>query len=89
MIFVGPNGSYPRYVGDLLLEFPDWTTRKKVPAGWERVFETSPPALSNGTALKELFPARLEDGKLYQQWSLVPVEEDQFDITSVFPKSRL
>lgn len=88
MLFVGPNEAYPRYLGDLLLVSPEWNSRKKLPDGWERVYEVDPPSHKNGM-LKELMPQRLEDGKLYQSWIVVPGSTNSFDPASVFPGTQL
>lgn len=88
MIFVDSDGNYPRYVGDLVLEKPDWNTRKKLPEGWERVYETSKPREYLGNVAIEDTPYRAEDGKLYQKWTLSSKEFSLIDIDSIRPQNK-
>lgn len=88
MIFVDSEGNYPRYIGDLMLVKPDWNSRKKLPAGWERVYETSKPREYLGNVAIEDIPYRESDGKLYQRWRLSSKEASPVDIDSLRPQNK-
>ena len=83
MIFVDDQGNYPRYIGDVLLVKPDWNSRKKLPDGWERVYEAVKPREYGNNISIQLLPVRHEDGKLYQNWSLVRGKSVRFDPDSI------
>ena len=87
MIFIGPNGEYPRYEGDILLINPEWNSRKKLPQNWERVFETEKPEKSSGGVAIEDTPERQEDGKLYQRWKIVS-QPAVLDMVSLRPENN-
>lgn len=76
MIFIDPQGNYPRFLGDLLLEHPDWNKRKKLPAGWTKVEETSPPVRPRNVILEEDYP-EIIDGKAYQKWKLRNIRQEE------------
>lgn len=76
MIFIDDKGNYPRFLGDLLLEHPDWNKRKKLPSGWMKVEETTPPVRPRNVILEEDYP-QVIDGKAYQRWKLRNVSEKE------------
>lgn len=88
MIFIDSEGNYPRYVGDLMLKKPDWNSRKKLPAGWERVYETPKPREYLGNVAIEESPERAEDGKLYQRWTLSSKRSSFVDMDSIRPQNK-
>lgn len=86
MIFIDDSGNYPRHIGDVLLVKPDWNARKKLPNGWERVYETEPPRRYLGNVAVENYPVRMEDNKLYQSWTLVKAPDVDIDISEIIPQ---
>lgn len=79
MIFIDPNGNYPRHIGDLLLEHKAWKTKDSLPDGWTLVEKTDQPIAGTGYMIKESYPA-LVDGKYQQTWEIVPIPEGYFNI---------
>lgn len=69
-IFIGPNNEYPRHIGDVLIEHPDWDgTLNSIPNGWSPVTPTEPPAVHVNQIYYEVTPT-VVDGKYMQTWEV-------------------
>lgn len=69
LIFIDPNGNYPRFVGDIILENPAWEVGNPLPDGWTPVQSTTPPEATTSQILEESYP-ELIDGVYTQKWTL-------------------
>lgn len=69
LIFIDPNGNYPRFVGDISLDNPTWALGDPLPEGWIPVQTTTPPEATDSQILEEEFPEVL-DGVYTQKWVL-------------------
>ena len=69
-IFISPNGDYPRHIGDIQLDNPNWNgDQSNLPEGWKAVTPVEPPAiLENQTAYEEA--PKLIDGEYVQVWKV-------------------
>lgn len=74
MIFIGPGNTYPKFVGDLLLENSEWDWSNGLPDGWILVTETEQPQPASGYRIVESNPAII-DGIAYQQWSMREISD--------------
>lgn len=73
MYFIDPEGNYPRHVGDLQLQHPEWSVdNDKLPEGWIEVTEGILPEIPKGFALIELQPKKINE-KYVRQFDLVAV----------------
>jgi hypothetical protein len=77
LIFIDSEGNYPRFIGDVLVDYPDWNEKLPLPSGWQLVKETAPPrtALEN-QVIEELAPVGI-NGELRQQWSVRDMNEEE------------
>lgn len=71
------TNEYPRYIGDVKIEFPDFEFGDPVPEGWAEVV----PALeipNAGTDEKvvEVMPVEI-DGKLVQTFEILPLTDEE------------
>jgi hypothetical protein len=83
MLFINPQGDYPRHIGDLLLEYPDWEEGQALPAGWIYVQNSSIPAYNTNTQkLVEESPVLDGDGIYTQKWSVVNLTEEELALAS-------
>ena len=62
MYLIDAAGNYPRHIGDLQIEHPDWTEDQPLPEGWSEVHDTDLPDIPEGYTLAEAAPTQLEDG---------------------------
>jgi hypothetical protein len=70
MYLIDPNGNYPRHMGDLLLEVPQWKESDPLPSGWIEVAAGEVPQLDPETqTLIELKPVEV-DGILTRQFEV-------------------
>lgn len=78
MLLKTPNGDYPRFLGDLWLEHPDYKEGEPLPDGWVQVEYTPRPEVDEDSKAVEIEPV-LQDGVLYQAWEIQPLTE--YEIT--------
>lgn len=76
LIFIDPEGNYPRFIGDIRASDPTWTIDAPLPEGWQLVEETVLPPLSEGQTFNELAPA-VVDGVLRQVWEVRDLTEEE------------
>ena len=57
MLFINPNNEYPRHLGDLLGENPDWEENDPLPNGWQAVaYADEIPEPGKNQVRVEVFP---------------------------------
>lgn len=89
MLFIDPNGNYPRYMGDLLATNPGWVEGQAIPDGWIYVNEVSAPNFNASVEkLEELEPAPREDGQYYQTWNVRSLTEAELEIVNAPTNAR-
>lgn len=67
-IYISPNNEYPRHIGDIQIENPNWQNGDALPTGWIQVVATEPPARQDGFVVYETAPEET-DGVFYQKWA--------------------
>jgi hypothetical protein len=67
-IYISPNNEYPRHVGDIQIENPDWKMSDALPTGWTQVVATERPSVEQGFVVYETAPEEA-DGVFYQTWA--------------------
>lgn len=78
MLFI--NGSnYPRYIGDLQIDYPSWTEGDTLPDGWSLVQEIDQPLPEPGKKVVEEYP-KLYRGKYKQNWIQVDLSAEEKSI---------
>jgi hypothetical protein len=74
MIYISPEGEYPRHYGDIMLASPGWQKGDDLPDGWRIVEMTEPPQTDEYEVLEQLDPVEV-DGALYQAWDVRPMTD--------------
>jgi hypothetical protein len=69
LIFIDPQNNYPRFIGDINIQHPNWNAGDSLPEGWTQVEEVTPPQPQENEVLEEQFP-ELIDGIYKQKWAL-------------------
>jgi hypothetical protein len=75
-IYISPQNEYPRYVGDIQIEYPEWDPSKKLPNGWTAVNPVSIPEILSSQALYEDFPVK-ENGEYFQNFIVRDLTEEE------------
>lgn len=75
-MYQDPNGNYPRFYGDIMLDVPGWQKGDDLPDGWRIVEMTEPPEVGEYQVLEELTPVET-DGRLYQSWTVREMTADE------------
>lgn len=76
MIFINPQGEYPRYIGDLQIDHPSWVEGDALPSGWTEVTPTELPTPSDTQRVVEVYPVE-EGGVWVQAWELIDLTEEE------------
>lgn len=80
MLYVDPNGNYPRFIGDIQQELPGWQIGDDLPAGWEIVQPHEPPPYNPAThRIYEEAPARIS-GRLNQTWAIREATSEELEM---------
>lgn len=77
MYLIDPDGNYPRHIGDLVLEHPDWTETQPLPAGWLEVLPGELPSPNYKQFVRELPIAQNAEGQWVRQFELADLPADQ------------
>lgn len=73
------TNEYPRYAGDVYLEYPEWDgSDDNLPDNWTRVVETVPPEPLENEVL-ELGEPAIIDGVWTQQWYVRPLAAEELE----------
>lgn len=83
-LFISPDGQYPRYIGDILIDYPDFDGIN-LPEGWKSVEEVDRPTVSTDEIVYEESPV-LVDGVYKQSWATRPVTEEEIEKRNNHPK---
>ena len=74
MIYMSPEGEYPKHYGDIMLASPGWKKGNDLPDGWRIVEMTEPPQLGEYEVYQRLEPIEV-DGVLYEAWDVRPMTD--------------
>lgn len=77
-MYINPIGEYPRFIGDIQLENPEWDSSSSLPEGWIQVHPVDAPTPSATQKVEEDFPIEI-DGVFYQSWKLVELSQEELD----------
>ena len=79
MLLINSQGEYPRYIGDLQLEYPDYQEGDALPEGWHQVEETTTPQLTEpDTIIYEGTPVET-DGAFKQTWVIRTMTAEEIE----------
>lgn len=78
MILISPNNEYPRYIGDLQIENPNWSVGDELPAGWVEVVETDLPVAGENQVVYQDFPTEV-DGVMMQNWQIRDMTAEEIE----------
>lgn len=70
MLLINANNEYPRHIGDLQLDYPDWQKGDALPDGWREVVEVPVPSYDVETQTFEELQPKLVSGVLTQQFKV-------------------
>lgn len=74
MLLITPSGEYPRHIGDLWLEHPDYKEGDPLPDGWQLVKPVDRPVPDTYEIVYEDSPIEV-DGQLVQNWQIRPMTD--------------
>lgn len=78
MIYIDPDGNYPRFRGDIELAHPSWTKGDDLPEGWILVQQTEPPTTTTYQVAEETAP-ELVEGVYQQIWVVREMTSEEIE----------
>lgn len=78
MQFINPDNEYPRYIGDLKLEHPDFNDSDELPQGWISVQDVELPEKNKDEVIEEGFPIE-KDGQFFRNWIVRPMTKEEIE----------
>lgn len=78
MIYINPQGEYPRHIGDIQLDHPDYKDGDALPEGWVKVEETPRPTPGENQVTYEGQPEDI-DGVMTQNWVVRDMTQEEID----------
>lgn len=78
MIYISPENEYPRHIGDIQLEHPDFKEGDALPEGWVKVEEAERPTPSTDQIVYEDFPVEV-DGVMTQNWKVRDMTPEEIE----------
>lgn len=78
MLFISSNNEYPRFIGDLQLEYPDWKIGDAVPSNWQLVAPQERPQIEGDKIIYEDFPIEVE-GVMTQNWQIRDMTAEEIE----------
>jgi hypothetical protein len=84
-LFINSNNEYPRHIGDILIDHPDYDGIN-LPDGWHKVKPIEPPTLESNQVLEETYP-EIVNGVYVQSWSVRPMTTEEIERNSNPPQS--
>lgn len=70
MYLVNPSNEYPRHVGDLLLDHPEWQEGDALPTGWKEVQPGTIPTIDPLTQIWYEIEPKTVSKKLTRQFAV-------------------
>lgn len=89
-IYISPDGEYPRYQGDIRIQFPDWDDSQSLPDGWVEVQDVPLPEVELGYKVEEAFPEEI-NGVYHRKWTVreMTAKELEFQNAPKLAKEKL
>src|SRR6056297_1792801 len=78
MIYINSQGEYPRHIGDIQLEHPNFKEGDKLPDGWVKVEEADRPTVGENQVAYEGQPEEV-DGVMTQNWVVRDMTQEEID----------
>jgi hypothetical protein len=76
MLYIDPNGNYPRYYGDIMSENSDWKLGDALPEGWQLVADTTAPDCTEDETFEDGEP-QVIDGVLTRTFIVRQLTEEE------------
>lgn len=79
MLYIDPNGNYPRYYGDIMSENPEWQLGDALPSGWQLVADAPSPDYAEDETFEDGEPA-IVDGVLTRTFVVRKLTPEEISI---------
>ena len=81
--FIAPNGDYPRHIGDIQRDYPDYVEGDVLPEGWVEVAYGTIPDINPETETWFEVEPKEVDGVLTRQFQVRQLTENEINNKSV------
>jgi hypothetical protein len=84
MYLIDSYGEYPRFLGDLLIDHPDWKIGDELPTGWQEVAEGVMPIYDEATQICVELKPDLVDGILTRNFDVRSLTSEEIKARQVW-----
>jgi hypothetical protein len=81
MLYIDPNGNFPRYYGDIASQNPGWALGDALPTGWQLVADAPSPEYAEDETFEDGEPA-LVDGVLTRTFVVRKLTTEELELRS-------
>jgi len=81
-IYINPQGEYPRHIGDIQLEFPEYKQGDDLPTDWIQVQESELPEVGVNQVVYETYPVKT-NGVWYQTFEVRDLTAEELEARKV------
>ena len=85
--FINPLSEYPRHIGDIQIEYPNWNYGDVLPDGWQEVADGIVPEVNADEYWIEISP-NFSDGVLTRQFEVKLLTEEMIKSRELFLSSH-
>ena len=78
MLYMDPNGNFPRFAGDVSIDNPNFLEDKILPKGWVQVQETPNPEIGENQTYEYGQPEKI-DGTWVNQWVIRDLTDEEIE----------
>lgn len=78
MMYINPDGEYPRFPGDIQIDNPNWKIGDELPNGWVEVKAVDAPTASTNEVIFEDFPVEV-NGVMTQNWQVRDMTAEEIE----------
>jgi hypothetical protein len=79
MMYIDPEGNFPRYYGDIMSQHPEWQLGDSLPAGWQLVADAPSPEYAEDETFEDGEPA-VVDGVLTRTFIVRKLTEEELSL---------
>jgi hypothetical protein len=77
--YISPTGEYPRHIGDIQIEHPNWQKGDDLPNGWNVVLDSEIPAKADDEIVVLGEPVK-KNGLWYQNWVIRKMTQAELEM---------
>jgi len=78
MLYINPEGEFPRHIGDIWIDYPNFKDGDELPEGWVKVEEVPLPNKTDDQIVEQGYPVEV-DGVMTQNWQVRDMTAEEIE----------